>query len=118
MQQNVPMLIDGEFVSSSTSQFIDVTNPANNEVIAQTPCATDAEMEKAIASAAAAFEIWKEIPVSERARVMMRYQALLKEHHDEIAEILSLKRVRPFLMQRVMYGAVLKWLNKPLICQH
>ena len=96
MQKNVPLLIDGEFVSSSTSQFIDVTNPANNEVIAQAPCATNAEMEQAIASAAKAFETWKEVPVSERARVMMRYQALLKEHHDELGELLSQETGKTF----------------------
>jgi malonate-semialdehyde dehydrogenase (acetylating)/methylmalonate-semialdehyde dehydrogenase len=29
------------------------------------------------------------VPVPERARLMMRYQALLKEHHDELGEILA-----------------------------
>lgn len=96
MQHNVPLLIDGEFVSSSTSQFIPVTNPADNSVIAQTPCATDAEMEQAIATAKAAFETWKEVPVSERARVMMRYQALLKENHDELGELLSKETGKTF----------------------
>lgn len=96
MSHNVPLLIDGEFLPSSTTQFIDVTNPANNEVIAQAPCATDAEMERAIASAAEAFKSWKEVPVSERARLMMRYQALLKEHHDELAEILSQETGKTF----------------------
>lgn len=96
MQHNVPLLIDGEFVSSSTSQFIPVTNPADNSVIAQTPCATDAEMEQAIATAKAAFHSWKEVPVSERARVMMRYQALLKENHDELGELLSKETGKTF----------------------
>jgi len=92
----VPLLIDGEFVTSQSEQKIDVTNPANNEVIAQAPCATDAEMQAAIASAKKAFETWKEVAVPERARVMMRYQALLKEHHDELAEILSQETGKTF----------------------
>jgi malonate-semialdehyde dehydrogenase (acetylating)/methylmalonate-semialdehyde dehydrogenase len=29
------------------------------------------------------------VPVPERARLMLRYQALLKEHHDELGEILA-----------------------------
>ncbi|MFT5722596.1 MAG: malonate-semialdehyde dehydrogenase (acetylating)/methylmalonate-semialdehyde dehydrogenase [Motiliproteus sp.] len=89
MSKPVPLFINGEFVQSKTDQWIPVTNPATQEVIAQVPCATAAEMDAAIASAASAFEIWKETPVSERARLMLRYQALLKEHHDEIATILS-----------------------------
>ncbi|MEH6651972.1 MAG: CoA-acylating methylmalonate-semialdehyde dehydrogenase [Motiliproteus sp.] len=88
MSKQVPLFINGEFVQSQTDQWIPVTNPATQEVIAQVPCATDAEMEAAIASAATAFETWKEVAVSERARVMLRYQALLKEHQEEIATIL------------------------------
>lgn len=92
----VPLLINGEFVESSTSSYIDVTNPANNEVIAKAPCATEQEMEQAIASAEAAFETWKNVPVTERARVMMRYQALLKEHQEDIAKILASETGKTF----------------------
>ncbi len=94
--QTVSLLIDGEFVSSQTEQFIDVTNPADNSVIAKAPCATDDEMHRAIASAKEAFESWREVAVPERARVMMRYQALLKEHHDEIATVLSKETGKTF----------------------
>lgn len=96
MQHHVPLLIDGEFVSSSTSQFIPVTNPADNSVIAHTPCATDDEIQRAIASAKVAFQTWKEVPVTDRARVMMRYQALLKAHHDELGELLSKETGKTF----------------------
>ena len=92
----VPLLINGEFVESSTSSYIDVTNPANNQVIAKAPCATEQEMEQAIASAEAAFETWKNVPVTERSRVMMRYQALLKEHQEDIAKILASETGKTF----------------------
>ncbi|MGM0571924.1 MAG: CoA-acylating methylmalonate-semialdehyde dehydrogenase [Pseudomonadota bacterium] len=94
--KNVPLYIAGEFVDSQTDQWIDVTDPATNEVIARAPCTTDAEMRRAIDNAGEVFKTWKETPVSERARVMMRYQALLKEHHDEIAEILSSETGKTF----------------------
>ena len=85
----IAQLINGEFTPSAATQFIEVTNPANNEVIALAPCATTSELEDAIKSAETAFKTWKKVPVPERARVMMRYQHLLKENHDEIATILS-----------------------------
>ena len=85
----VSLLINGETQASSSTQFIDVTNPANNQVIAQVPCATEQEIELAIMSAQRAFDTWKDVPVTERARVMMRYQALLKEHQRSIAETLA-----------------------------
>lgn len=96
MSKKVPLFIDGEFIQSTSEQWIDVTNPATQEIIAQVPCATQAEMQRAVASAKEAFLTWKEVPVSERARVMMRYQALLKEHHDEIATILASETGKTF----------------------
>lgn len=92
----VPLFIGGEFTQSQTDQWIDVTNPANNEVIAQAPSATESEMEQAIAHAGETFKAWKEVPVSERARLMLRYQALLKEHHDELGEILASETGKTF----------------------
>ncbi len=89
MTQTVSLFVGGEFCQSQSSQWIDVTNPATNEVIAKLPCATEQEMERAIRNAETVFHQWKNVAVSERARVMLRYQHLLKEHHDEIAEILS-----------------------------
>lgn len=84
----VPLLINGEFVQSTSNELIDVVNPANQEVLAQVPCATDAEMDAAIASASETFKTWKDVPITERARIMMKYAALLKENHDELATII------------------------------
>ena len=89
MTYKIPLFIDGEWVQSTSSECLPVTNPANQQLLAEVPFATEAEMEKAIQSAAATFKTWRNIPVSERARLMMRYCALLKEHHDELGEILS-----------------------------
>ncbi|MCZ2723705.1 CoA-acylating methylmalonate-semialdehyde dehydrogenase [Marinomonas sp. 15G1-11] len=96
MTQKVNMLINGEMVTSQSQEWIPVTNPATQAVIAQVPNATTAEVEYAVATAQAAFDVWKDVAVSERARVMLRYQALLKEHHDEIAELLSLETGKTF----------------------
>jgi len=88
--QQVPLFINGKSVTSASTQQLDVFNPADNTVIAQVPNATAGEVNQAVAAAAAAFKQWRQVPVVERARVMMAYQALLKSHQDEIAELLSL----------------------------
>ncbi|MEA3260830.1 MAG: CoA-acylating methylmalonate-semialdehyde dehydrogenase [Pseudomonadota bacterium] len=89
MSTRLPQLINSEFQQSRTDTWIPVTNPATQEVLCEVPAATAEEMESAIQSAHEAFLEWRETPVSERARVMLRYQHLLKEHHDEIAEVLA-----------------------------
>ena len=92
----VPLFIDGEWVQSRTSDFTRVVDPTNQQLLTEVPCATDDEMERAVASARAAFQIWKEVPVPQRARLMLRYQHLLKEHHDELAEIISRELSKTF----------------------
>jgi len=47
----VKMLLDGRFVDSKSTEWHDVVNPATQEVLAQVPFATDAEIEAAVASA-------------------------------------------------------------------
>lgn len=86
--KKVPLFINGQWVESTTNEWIDVLNPATQEVLAQVPCATPDEMQAAIDSASAAFKTWKEVPVPERARIMMRYGNLLKEHQEELAGII------------------------------
>lgn len=96
MIKQVPLLINGEFVISKSRTLLDVVNPATQEVIAQVPCATAAEVELAIETAKDAFELWKEKSVGDRARIMLTYQALLKEHQEELATIISQETGKTF----------------------
>lgn len=89
MTHQVPLLINGQFKLGTGSTVLPITNPANQQLLGEVPFASHDEVEQAIASAKAAFASWKEVPVAERARVMMRYQMLLKEHHDELGELLA-----------------------------
>jgi len=89
--QKVPLLINGEFVESTGGVAMPVRCPATQRLLAEVPQATHAEMESAVAAAAAAFPAWAATSVSNRARVMFKYQALIREHEDELASILSLE---------------------------
>jgi malonate-semialdehyde dehydrogenase (acetylating)/methylmalonate-semialdehyde dehydrogenase len=96
MTSQVPLFINGEFIESNSSDKLPVTNPANQALLAEVPMATHDEVEMAVAAAKEAFKTWKEVPVSERARLMMRYGNLLKEHHDELGELVALETGKTF----------------------
>ena len=89
MTNKLPLFIDGDFIDSETSDWIEVLDPSTQKVICQAPCATNNEIDLAINSAKEALIDWKETPPPERSRVMMKYQELLKQNQNEIAEILS-----------------------------
>lgn len=96
MSKKLPIYINGEFVESQTKDYIPVTNPATQEILCEAPCATRDEVDSAVAIAKEAFNTWKEVPVPERVRLFLKYQALLKEHHDELAEILAQENGKTF----------------------
>lgn len=86
---HVQQLINGQFVDSNTSEWIDITDPATQEVIAKVPQTTDDEINQAVAAAQTAFQTWRKTPITTRARIFLRYQALIREHMDELAGILT-----------------------------
>ena len=88
--------LEGEFRQSESTETIAVTNPATQEVLVEAPVTTLAEVDRAVAAAKAAFKEWRGVPAPERARSMMKYQMLLKEKQDEIAEILSQETGKTF----------------------
>jgi len=85
----VKLLLNGQFVESKTTEWHDVVNPATQEVLAQVPFATDAEINAAVANAKEAFKTWKNTPLAARARIMLKLQALVREHMTRIAHTLS-----------------------------
>ena len=86
---HVQQLINGQFVQSNTDEWIDITDPATQEVIAKVPQTTNDEINQAVAAAQTAFETWRKTPITTRARIFLTYQALIREHMDGLAEILT-----------------------------
>ncbi|MFJ2288603.1 CoA-acylating methylmalonate-semialdehyde dehydrogenase [Pseudomonas iridis] len=87
--QKVKLLIDGEWVESQTTEWHDIVNPATQQVLAQVPFATAAEVDAAVSAAQRAFQTWKLTPIGARMRIMLKLQALIREHSKRIAVVLS-----------------------------
>ncbi|KAJ4734290.1 Methylmalonate-semialdehyde dehydrogenase [acylating] [Rhynchospora pubera] len=81
----LPNLIGGEFVESSAKDWIDVINPATQEVVSQVPLTTNEEFNAAVESAKRAFPQWRNTPVTTRQRVMFKLQELIRSNMDKLA---------------------------------
>lgn len=86
---HIPLLINGEFVQSKTTEWRDVINPATQEVIAKVPMATQEELDAAVAAAKEAFKTWRYTPIGTRSRIFMKYQQLIRENMKELAATLT-----------------------------
>jgi malonate-semialdehyde dehydrogenase (acetylating)/methylmalonate-semialdehyde dehydrogenase len=80
---------NGEFRSSQTTRWMDCYDPSTGHVIAQAPQCTVAEVEEAVAAAAAAFPAWADTPASKRVQVLFRMKALLDKHLDELTYLVA-----------------------------
>lgn len=95
--------IGGEWIDSTSQQSEKVYNPATGEVIAHVPISTSKDLDHAVQVAAETFQTWKEVDVSKRARMLFKYQQLLVEHWDELAELITIENGKNF---KEAYGEV------------
>jgi succinate-semialdehyde dehydrogenase/glutarate-semialdehyde dehydrogenase len=89
------MFINGERVSAASGATTEVRNPATCEVVDSVPKGDAADTRRAIDAAAAAFPAWSKTPSSKRAQILMRAVAHVREHLDEVAQLLTSEQGKP-----------------------
>ena len=89
--REVRNFIGGAFVDGGEGGSEPVYDPATGEEIARTPLSGRAELDAAVSAASAAQPAWAATPVGERARLLFRFKALLEEHFDELASLVTLE---------------------------
>ena len=85
----IPLLIDGKAVQSTSTEWMDVLDPATQAVVARVPMATTAELNAAVASARDAFATWRNSGQGTRMRVMLKLQQLIRENTGKLAELIT-----------------------------
>ena len=97
-------LIGGEMVA--TDRWLDVVNPANEQVIGQVPACGKAELDRAVAAARAAFKTWKNTPIEERRAAIMAISGAIKANAEELYRLLTSEQGKPHDQAKgEIYGA-------------
>jgi malonate-semialdehyde dehydrogenase (acetylating) / methylmalonate-semialdehyde dehydrogenase len=81
--------VGGKWIPAQAREFVNVHNPAVGSVIAKTPLSTKADLDAAVQAAAKAFPAWRDTPVVQRARTMLRFVEKLEQHFEEIARTVT-----------------------------
>ena len=79
------LFIGGEWVEASSGQTITTTNPSNGDLLGAVPLANEADVDKAVASARAAFPAWAALPVTERPEYLLRLADAIDENAAHLA---------------------------------
>ena len=89
--------IDGSWIESRASDFLDVINPATGEAIARTPQSTVDEVNAAIEAAAAAYPDWRRTPPEDRIQPLFKLKQLLEDHIDDFGRLISQENGKTFV---------------------
>src|SRR5690606_22751761 len=114
MYQNTQVYIAGQWRDTIQQQTLAVINPANEKVIGQVAKASLDDVEDAVQAAQSGFEIWKNTPAQQRAKIMQKAAFLLRERAAHIAELMSLEQGKPLKqakMEVLSAADIIEWFS-------
>lgn len=95
------LFINGEFVKPSSGKYFDSINPSNEEKLAEIAEANQADVDKAVKAARAAYEnVWSKMSGKERGKYIFRIARLIQERAREFSVIESLDGGKPIRESR------------------
>src|SRR5271156_5740132 len=100
--------LDNEFVPSKASTWMDLLDPATNNLVTRVPQSTTEELQAAVRSAEKAFPAWRATSIMRRQQVLFRLTALIRENMDRLAASITLEQGKTFADAR---GDVLRGLQ-------
>jgi malonate-semialdehyde dehydrogenase (acetylating)/methylmalonate-semialdehyde dehydrogenase len=71
------------------AESLPIYNPATGQVIDQVPLSGGEDVDAAVQSAVVAYQTWSRTPVMERVRLMFRFKALLEDHVEDLAAVIT-----------------------------
>lgn len=89
------LFISGTWADAASRDRIAVENPASGEVIGHVASAGIADLDRALEAAAKAFPLWRATPAVERAALLRRAGALLRERAERIAPLMTREQGKP-----------------------
>ena len=88
--------INGAPVPGESGRSSDVFNPSTGKVQARVSIATEAEVDRAVQAAAAAFPDWAAQPPLRRARVLFRFREIFERRLDELSALINREHGKVF----------------------
>jgi succinate-semialdehyde dehydrogenase / glutarate-semialdehyde dehydrogenase len=95
MYPSVSLFIDGTWVGSASGATLPVANPATGEPIGTVAHASRADLDRALDAADRGFKTWRRVSAYDRAKIMRKAAAIMRERVDTIAPIMTLEQGKP-----------------------
>ncbi|MCX7659797.1 MULTISPECIES: NAD-dependent succinate-semialdehyde dehydrogenase [Caldimonas] len=89
------LFIAGQWCDAADGRTLPVYNPATGQEIGRVAHASVADLDRALQAAQAGFEVWRDMAPAERAKIMRRAAALIRERANEIAPLITQEQGKP-----------------------
>lgn len=89
------LYVDGAWTHGGGTRTEPVIDPATEEVLAHVPLAEAADLDAAVAAAARAFPLWRDLPVVRRSAILHEAARLMRERAAEIGRIMTREQGKP-----------------------
>ena len=103
--ENLYLWIAGKRIDASNRATRPVLNPATGATLAELPIATGEDLQRALATAAKGFARWRAVSAYDRAIILHRAAALLRERTEAIAQTMTLEQGKVLAESRLEVGA-------------
>src|SRR5947207_1772628 len=100
--------VGGRWTPSSSSDGLDVTNPATGEVLARVPLSTSADLDAAVQAARGALPAWRAVGVPARARKLFELREALVARQDELARSVTTEMGKTIVDARAEVGRTIE----------
>jgi len=94
--KDIPNFINGNWVSSRSEKFLDVKNPATQDILGKVPLSTNKETLEAIDASYLAFNDWRRTPATERIQYLFKLKTLLEENLTDLAKTITIECGKTF----------------------
>ena len=88
--------LNNEFVPSKATTWIDLHDPATNNLVTRVPQSTDEELKAAVQSAEKAFPAWRATSIIAKQQIIFKFTNLIREHWDRLAASITLEQGKTF----------------------
>jgi len=95
MYEDLSLYIDGEFLKGGGRREQDVLDPATGDLLGKLPHATQADLDRALAAAARAFEKWRTVSPMEKSAILRRVGQMTRDRSKEIGRNITLDQGKP-----------------------
>jgi phenylacetaldehyde dehydrogenase len=108
------LFIDGGVRRAHSPRRLDVFDPATGNVLTTVPDADATDVDRAVASARAAFDarVWRGLRPADRERILLRLADVLGAHAEELAQLETLNQGKSINVARAIdVGATLEYVR-------